>query len=404
MTLPSPANDFLVSNDTLLDPPTLTAVFQGLWFRIKALQEIAAGFEDAVSQSAIDLATGKLDLAVKPALDTLNARVVEITGLMSDAEDRLAALQNGGVAAENVPLGPIEGFPANSNAAQAFALVSNALSGLGEVLSELTPLAEGAQQRDQKNQPNGYAGLAADGLLALAVRSSKVVRQVFTTSSNFLKEADDIGYHVLVIGGGQGGYNGQTGSTSSARAGGAGGGWTEAFFLPSDLAASTPVVVGAGGAPMWGEGGNSSFGSLLLALGGNTFANLSGTYNTNSLSSMVQASVLGMVPFYEGQDGRGGRYTASGGGSPSGASATGRSGGLPGIVIGGGAPGGAPGFAGAHANVPGGGGGAGGAGGGNGGDGMAPGGGGGCGGNSSGTGGTAGNGARGEVRVTRFKR
>ncbi|WP_172123224.1 hypothetical protein [Devosia sp. 919] len=145
-TLPSPDNDFLVSSVTLLDPPTLTAVFQGLWFRIKALQEIAAGFEDAVAQSAIELATGKLDLAVKPALDTLNDRVGEINALIVDAEDRLAALQNSGVAAENVPIGPIEGFPADTNAADAFRQLRTVLD---EAQNEISALAAGTYSKTE---------------------------------------------------------------------------------------------------------------------------------------------------------------------------------------------------------------------------------------------------------------
>jgi hypothetical protein len=284
LTQPTPANDFLVTNDTPLDPTTLTAVFQALWFRIRDLQEIAAGFENAVSQSAIELANGKLNLSVSPALNALNARVGEITALMADAEDRLAALQNGGVAAENVPIGAIEGFPANTNAADAFRMLGAFAAAAGETLQSIGETAGAAQPKADKNQPNGYAGLGASGkVLSTLMATSMSPAETFTASGTFTKQPDDIAYLVEAVGGGGAGAWGSYGG------GGCGGVCVNALVTASEVAATETVTVGAGGTiaasgARGNMGGRSSFGALLVAPGGSGGAQGSSSY-TDTLGS-----------------------------------------------------------------------------------------------------------------------
>ncbi len=105
---------------------------------------------------------------------------------------------------------------------------------------------------------------------------------VFASSGTFEKQAGDVLYFVQLIGGGGGGGAGAR-SASGTIAGGGGGGnggyAIEAWFPADVVSASSPVIVGAGGAgavvsangtvgAAGSSGGNSSLGSLLLGPGG----------------------------------------------------------------------------------------------------------------------------------------
>jgi hypothetical protein len=70
--------------------------------RLNAVEAAADGFEDAVSDAAIETAQGLLSDAVAPQIVTLQEDMDAITAAIALAEDALQALQTGGVGAENV--------------------------------------------------------------------------------------------------------------------------------------------------------------------------------------------------------------------------------------------------------------------------------------------------------------
>lgn len=100
---------------------------------------------------------------------------------------------------------------------------------------------------------------------------------IYTSSGSFVK-GDYPGMRAVRVrgvggGGGGGGAPSAGVGNHSAGGGGGGGGYAESFILASSLAASETVTVGAGGSGgvngFGGTGGATSFGSHVLAQGGN---------------------------------------------------------------------------------------------------------------------------------------
>lgn len=259
---------------------------------------------------------------------------------------------------------------------------------------------------------------AEDGVLWTVLNTQTTV-ETFTTSGTFTKEADDVAYLVECIGAGQGGQGGRgrDGSASSADGGDGGlpGTQVYAFFDEADVPASVAVAIGAGSLgtqepptdnisgptpSLAAPGGTTTFGSLLSAEGGGVVASASVPLSSTNAHAAVGTATTGI-----GNDGKFqrvnlGRILGSGaaGGSPN--ETASRAGGTGGGTGPGSGGDGGTGILGASpvVGMPGS-------------NGVAPGGGGGGGGGAtdpagggSAQGGKGGDGARGEVRIWRFKK
>lgn len=120
LTPPSASNNYQVTDDHDLTAQLWSEVMASLAQRLAAVEEAAEGFEDAVSDAAIATAQALLQNGVIPQLDTVQNTLAALEIAIALAEDRLAALQSGGVVAANVTLAAIEGLTA-LNAQAAFA-------------------------------------------------------------------------------------------------------------------------------------------------------------------------------------------------------------------------------------------------------------------------------------------
>lgn len=95
----------------------------------------------------------------------------------------------------------------------------------------------------------------------------------FTGNDTWRLNPDVRAIQVILVAGGGGGGSGSTAPSGPGGGGGAGGGYSTAFFNAATLPSSVSITVGAGGAGGTGgsagnDGGNSSFGTLIGAIGG----------------------------------------------------------------------------------------------------------------------------------------
>lgn len=137
---------------------------------------------------------------------------------------------------------------------------------------------------DPGAQPDGRVALnaladAVDADVAGLVSGYRLAAVVHFTSSGTFTKGSYAGIKAVEVecvgaGGGSGFAAATSGAQISWGAGGAGGAFTRSLFLAAALASSETVTVGAGGAggtsgtPDGGNGGLSSFGSLVTAGGG----------------------------------------------------------------------------------------------------------------------------------------
>jgi hypothetical protein len=113
--------------------------------------------------------------------------------------------------------------------------------------------------------------------LVAAMGNARVDYQEFTSSGTWTKPTTAKYIYVEAIGGGGGGGSGYLGTGGG---GGGGGGFTNRLLLASDITAPVSITIGAGGSggttlvssntdrAIGSDGGDSSFGSYVIAKGG----------------------------------------------------------------------------------------------------------------------------------------
>lgn len=283
---PSPSNGYSITGFHKMSVDLWQAVLTSLHGRLSGLEAVAGSFEDALSDTAIALAQGRIDDSIVPQLTQVQQQMAGIQSAIAVAEDQLAALQNGGVKAENVPLaGASPLFPLGTDAQEAFTLIEQAVFALAEAKLDASTYSDAKATGTEAaaGQSNSKWLTPNTGAAMIGALAGDVVKQVFTASGTFTKEADDIAYFVEAIGAGGGGAKG-----GSYQGGGQQGEWVERFIIAADISSSVSVTVGAAGSgtatnnASGTAGGASSFGAYLVSRGGK-----GGLYSASSVMAML---------------------------------------------------------------------------------------------------------------------
>lgn len=395
LPLPSASDGYIVLAGHRISVELWNHVIAEIAARIAALEAVKSDLEDAVTLVTTD-ALELVANSVAPSLADVQSLIADMNALLALAEDRLAAISSGGVVADNVTVQPIDGLEA-SNAQDAFAEI------MGTVIDQIVDLiiptklaisAKADKAKAEAGTDNDTWMSPLTGAQQIAALAGDVVVETFTASGTFTKAVGDFLYLVECWAGGGGGNNATTAVT---RGGGGGGEYAAIFISAGDITPTVSVLIGAGGSggaaggtAAGADGGNSGFGSYLIAHGGR------GAVNSAGSGGGGQAPGFGStdgVSGYASGGGSTGQTTSIGNGGNStmgGAGGGGCSTMTSGAQVGAGGISGRGGNGGNGNNQPGV----------KGGNGSSPGGGGG----GSSQNGGGGDGARGEVRVTRFKR
>jgi hypothetical protein len=157
-----------------------------------------------------------------------------------------------------------------------------------------------------KGTPANYVRLQAQ----VNAAGSKLKSQLFTASGNWTP-VNPLAVAALAIGGGGTGGKGGDGSFSYQGSGGQG---AEAatYVNTSSVPASAAITVGAGGVGIDANGGSSSFGALLTAVGGATNNGNNGTTTNGGVASMTDTNFQTAVWQLSAMRQKGGAATQAG--------------------------------------------------------------------------------------------
>lgn len=168
----------------------------------------------------------------------------------------------------------------------------------------------------------GLPSLAGNGLNVLTVNADEQsvewlpgvqsLYSEFTESGTFTPDPAARVVHVELIGGG-----GSGAADNSSAGGGGGGAYAEKIFLAADLAASIAITVGAGGEGIiytpnnsllpGNDGGDTTFGSLLIARGGKGATLNGGDGGGGELGAIIAAASSAAGGYSSGGGGTGSR-------------------------------------------------------------------------------------------------
>lgn len=130
LLLPSPSNGYAVTVNFKISDAVWNAAIPHLAGRVEELEDIVAAGYTAAQEAGTAMAEAIIQDAVAPQIADITETIAGFQTSLALAEDQLAALQNGGVEAVNVPLAPYGLFGPGTDAQEAFALTSDYLQSI----------------------------------------------------------------------------------------------------------------------------------------------------------------------------------------------------------------------------------------------------------------------------------
>ncbi|SMD09986.1 F5/8 type C domain-containing protein [Fulvimarina manganoxydans] len=121
--LPTSSDGYAVTVSFTISPEVWNAVIPLFHDRLVAIEDFISAGYTAAQQAGTAMAQAIIQQSVTPQIAQINATISGFEDQLALAEDRLAALNNGGVVAANVTIMPVEGLDA-TNAQDAIAALA----------------------------------------------------------------------------------------------------------------------------------------------------------------------------------------------------------------------------------------------------------------------------------------
>jgi|GEM_PF-3972846 len=199
--LPSPSNGYAVTINFDISAAVWNAALPHLAGRIDVLEEIVAQGYSAAQEAGTAMAEAIIRDSVAPQIADVNATIVDFETRLSVAQDQLAALQNGGVEAVNVPLAPYGMFAPGTDAQEAFGQISDRLDQTETSFSTALQLVNQTLAEGKLDKVDKDGGAIARSINANLVLTSndKRVQAITATAFNLFVTLPDA--MTMVLGG-----------------------------------------------------------------------------------------------------------------------------------------------------------------------------------------------------------
>ena len=153
--LPTSSDGFAVTVSFAISPEVWNAVIPLFYNRLVAIEDVISSGYTAAQQAGTAMAQAIIQQSVTPQLVQVNETIADFDQQLALAEDRLAALNNGGVVAANVTITPIAGLDA-----------TNAQAAILELAAYLAAEAQARTDAIAAIKPIQFAQLTVDTALA----------------------------------------------------------------------------------------------------------------------------------------------------------------------------------------------------------------------------------------------
>lgn len=191
LPVPSASNGYAITADHVNNHVLWSAVLGELHSRLQAAEAALADYEAAVSVEALAIAQGAVDDTIGPQIATLQDTIAALNLSIAAAEDQLAALQSGGVAAANVPVSSYGIIPGGSNADQAFAILVDAIAATADARAAIVAAIPGLATQAEARAGTNNTKFASP----LRVREARLMRSN-VQSTAYTAAAADFGLEI----------------------------------------------------------------------------------------------------------------------------------------------------------------------------------------------------------------
>lgn len=191
LPVPSASNGYAFTADHVNNHVLWRAVLAELHARLLAAEAALADYEAAVSVEALAIAQGAVDETIGPQIATLQDTIEALNLSIAAAEDQLAALQSGGVAAANVPVSAYGIVGGGNNLDEAIVILVDAIAATATARAAIVSAIPGLSTQAEARAGTNNTKFASP----LRVREARLMRSN-VQSTAYTAVAADFGLEI----------------------------------------------------------------------------------------------------------------------------------------------------------------------------------------------------------------